>query len=140
MSEYSFLTYPLPAGVSRFLETAVELATQNEVLTVQWMISQSEQRYGAKDYRLDARTQHADLENLMGGPEKSLAHLGFIELFGRNDFFLTAQAFKWADYQRKSPVGKRLSRLSIGTRDVVYGATTALALVLTVCRITDLAR
>jgi len=141
VSEYSFLAYPLPAGVSRFLEAAVELATQDEVLTVQWMISrESPRRYGAKDYQLDAGTHRADIENLLGSPAESLEHLGFIDLFGTNAFFLTAQAFKWADYQRRSPVGKWFARLSIGTRDVVYGATTALALVLTVCRIIDLAR
>lgn len=142
MDDKNYLTYPLPEGAATFLRMSVELAKKAGVLTVTYNKIIADATTGeAPDYHLQAWPgSSARLIALRGRPIKCLELLGYAERFEHNVLFLTGRAFDWERYQQKTRLGKWFDRMALRTRDVVFGATTALTLVLTVWRLIDLAK
>jgi hypothetical protein len=139
MADYSFLSYPMPPHVRDALLTAVEIARHDEVLTITYSETHNDQQRGRYDLLLQGSPTSKRILQIPGHTIRSLELLGFIEQCAHVTFFLTPQAFDWADYQKKSSLCKLLTRASVHTRDIVLGATTTLTLVLLILRILEYA-
>ena len=101
------IEYTFPTPLARLLLKLVEVAVQDEVVSLSYSEQPNEEEYGAFDLIIRCHSKGGDVivSRLRGNPIASLERLGFIERLSENKIFLHPAAFKRAEYERKNWLG-----------------------------------
>lgn len=136
MSTYKY-DIPMPEEYKKLLIEIVKHSRQNRSLTYSWV----ETLNGSISWVGEAGgVEKKFTDTVIGDPFQSFRVLGMMEIREVEDqvtrtFILKPNAFEWANYQKKTPVGKWLERLPGNVRDIAIAVAFIFSVALTIIQI-----
>ncbi len=133
MSEYEY-DIPMPENYRQLLLKLVNQSRELSTLTASYFFT--------LDGSINIRMGHGEggwrTDQISGDPILSFDCFGLVKIYGdQNEHFtgftLTAKTFKWANYEKKTPIGKWFAKYNV--KDFVIGIAFVLSVGLTIVQI-----